>query len=488
MSRKFQPTDCYYCKTRYHSDMCTLPYHFVADLTLPEDTLETAFTLAELHINHAVYINNLSSYVTSTQQSERSQSINSVPQTPATQTFDSMSQGGVPIFPARTEQKAATQAEPLSPKTVEPTQATIEDASMTVPLTEALTDTSAVKTSPIKSKSILVPNKGKAKAVPTALATPATTEVTKVYVPAHELPSISRDITLSVTFAHLLRTKLLKDVTLRQFYDCTFDTVNKSKSDAQARLKDYPDTLKSLSRNFIKNLEPNTLDSWFHQKQPPHPGASEFELVNHPLFNCQPAEKELKYRLDNSLIRFALTSTYTGKVNRAFITTFHSSIKKQLTDHKSERLFDWLTKVRKDSSLAYDKDVNFYTLKPGKINQKQAPTLALETKHSCPPQTEATQRFFTETLPRTIGLEISTLEKFKLPTVPGYTSTELITDLFVELISHFPIWIRPNFIATTAHVESITQFLSLALTTPDQTNILWTLNALLPLVKSRRPI
>jgi len=486
MFRKFQPNDCYYCKTRANSVTCTLPNHFVANLTLPDDLIESTTFLTEMHVNYSNYLHNLSQRNSDSQQSTRSQSVDHTSQTFALPTFDTFSQGGVTIHSLTTENSQSNTAETLSPAIADSKPAIATDEHPSLQNTLEAKDPPSSPSLPTQVEFTLVTTRGKAK-TPAPVEVPSLPEPSpKAFVPTHELPSISRDITLAVTFAHLIRTKLLKDTTLRQFYDCTFDTINKSKPDATARLGKYPDTLKSLSRNFIKNLNPLTLDSWFRLELPPHPEASELELVNHPLFSCQPQAEHLNYRLDNSLIRFALTSTFTGKIHRAFITTFHSSIRKQLTDFKSERLFDWLTKVRKDSPTAYDGDENFFTPKSKHSTTKQASNPAVFTKHSCPPLPGDTETFVNHVLPHIIEAEQATLKKFKLPEVPGYTNVELLTEMFTELIAHFPIWIRPNFVVTTAQIESISQFMSLSVTTPDQTNILWTLNTLLPKVKSKK--
>lgn len=463
-----------------------MPYHLIANLTLPDDDIESATRIAEIHVTHQMRALSQSVYASDSNQSFVSHYSDSAPQTIADTNLDDNSQSGVLLTLPSTKIEEATPADNLSKTIKQSTPAQI-GATQSVDLTtETPSDAQAAPTTIKSSKYELVTYKTKAETPSTPSDNNPNATASKTFIYTHELPSISRDITLALTIAHSLRTKNLRDTTLRQFYDCTIDTINKSNPEALARLKDYPDVLKSLSRNFIKNLDANTFHQWFTTSDPPFTGASDYELVNHPLFNGSPTDTEMNFRLDNCLIRYALTSTFTGKVERQFIPTFHSSIRQQLTDRKSAQLFDWMSKVRKESSVAYDKDVNFYTPKSTTKTLKQAPNLALSTKHSCPPITKETTTFIADILFPFIAKKHSILEKFTLPVIEGYTPDELISDLFVEMIAHFPTWIRPNFVVTTSIVESLTQFLSLNLTTADKTNLLWTLNSLLPEVKSMK--
>jgi len=467
-----------------------LPFNLIADLELPDDDFDTVSTITEVHVNHQNYLRNqASSYSESIGHARSAYSVAST-QTDALTYTETSVQGGASLDSPLFNESASTPAEQPSP--------VLEKALPTKTDTAKEPTIKDTKSKPAPSP-IEVPSKltntpdirgvTKTDSKPPVNQEASSEKSTKTLISPHELPNLARDVTLSLTVAHALRGKSLhKSVTLEQFYDCTFDTLNRSSSDSQDRLKTYPDALRSLSRNFIRNADKQAIETWSKRRQTSHPGHSAYDLINHPLFSSQPTEIELKYRLDNCLIKYALTTTFTGKIERQFIPPFHSSIKSHLSTFKSERLFEWMQKVRKDSPAAYDNDKNFFSSKSSASSTKPDPKSLASMKHSCPPLSESMRNFASTSLPQIVNENEAEITKFQLPKVPGYTDTQLAADLIYEVICHFPQWVRPVFVASPAQVLSVTQFLSLNLNDLERTNILWMINTLLRAMRPKVPV
>jgi len=484
MAKPFQPNDCYYCKTRYESRVCTLPYSVIADIKLSDDPTEALVSLTETHVRASnPYLHMTSPPPQSDQSYSYSNQYSANPTTFSTDV--QQSDQGAPVSQASTPLPALT-AEPtvFSPKSAPTSTKKPKKQSLSLETLPSLKEDSSPEDQPTAESYARVT---RLKAKPAPKPEPTLRYSLDLHpVATSDLPVMSEDVVYCVTFAHRLRTNKCTDITLRDFLDCVHNTIHKNDQTIAELLKDYPDILRSIARNFIKRMSNTTLQSWKDMKPLPHPDISLHSIVNTETFGGTPPSNELSLRLDNLLVRHALIYTYSGKIGKTNVPTYLKTIEQQLSDLKSERLFQWLQRVRKDSKLAYQSDTNFYKVSDPDRQKLATPETLAKFKHACPTLSPQDQDFLDTTLTTAVQSREKELTKFKLPTVPGYTETELMIDLTAELIAHFPTWQRPNFSVSPSQVSSICEFLQLKINTSARTTILWALNDLLPVVKSYR--